>query len=257
MTKPAPRRIAPHIAVVNGTPTTTSRDIAETFGKPHKDVLTRIRALDCSPEFNQRNFSPVEYTDAKGEKRPEYRITRDGFAFLCMGFTGAQAAKWKERYIATFNKLADKVAARIAAPLKAAPLVLAAPEPGIDVRKRLLDGQSNPPECGYPPEVERAIDHAAWRLAREAYELVHIYLRRRVGYHHIFGYPVKKIDIKGAMSDVNRITLGQCLTNEATMYTEHATNAVRCALLAAQGASADMEKLLAELPSLHLNIPKE
>lgn len=245
MAKTPARRIAPHIAVVNGTPTTTSRDIAETFGKRHDDVLKRIRSLDCSPVFNARNFAGVEYTDAKGEKRTEYRITRDGFAFLCMGFTGAKAAKWKERYIATFNKLADKVAARIAP--KAVPAVLAAPAPSIDVRHRLLDGQTNPPACGYPLEVDRAIDHAAWRLAREAYELVHEYLRRRVAYHHIFGHPVVKIDVKGTIADMQNITLGQCLTREATMYTEHATSAVRCALLASQGAMADMEKLLAEL----------
>jgi phage regulator Rha-like protein len=34
-----------------------------------------------------------------------YRITRDGFTFLCMGFTGAEAAKWKEAYINAFNEM--------------------------------------------------------------------------------------------------------------------------------------------------------
>lgn len=106
------RRTAPHIAVIDGQPTTTSRDIAETFGKRHTDVLERIRKLDCSKEFNERNFPRVEYIDAKGETRTEYRITRDGFAFLCMGFTGAKAAVWKERYIHTFNKMADKLAGK-------------------------------------------------------------------------------------------------------------------------------------------------
>lgn len=106
------RRTAPHIAVIDGQPTTTSRDIAETFGKRHTDVLERIRKLECSKEFNERNFPRVEYIDAKGETRTEYRITRDGFAFLCMGFTGAKAAVWKERYIHTFNKMADKLAGK-------------------------------------------------------------------------------------------------------------------------------------------------
>lgn len=122
------RRKAPHVAVIDGTPTTTSRDIAETFGKEHRDVVRRITTLDCTPEFNARNFARVEYTDAKGEKRTEYRITRDGFAFLCMGFTGAKAAQWKERYINTFNKLAEKLAQPNARKIAAvSPPVLPAP----------------------------------------------------------------------------------------------------------------------------------
>jgi len=32
-------------------------------------------------------------------------MTRDGFSFLCMGFTGAKAAIWKEAYIAAFNRM--------------------------------------------------------------------------------------------------------------------------------------------------------
>ena len=98
----------------DGQPTTTSRDITETFGKRHDDVLKRIRSLDCSPEYHARNFAEmiIEVEIGKGATRkdPAYRITRDGFAFLCMGFTGAKAAQWKERYINTFNKMADKLA---------------------------------------------------------------------------------------------------------------------------------------------------
>ncbi len=120
MAKAPARRNAPHIAVIDGQPTTTSRDIAETFGRRHTDVVERINRLDCTPEFNARNFSRVEYTDAKGEKRAEYRITRDGFAFLCMGFTGAKAAQWKEKYINTFNRMADKLAGRTVTPTKLA-----------------------------------------------------------------------------------------------------------------------------------------
>jgi len=43
--------------------------------------------LDCSPEFSARNFAVAEYTDEQGKKRPCYEITRDGFAFLALGFT--------------------------------------------------------------------------------------------------------------------------------------------------------------------------
>lgn len=80
-------------------------EISNHFGRQHKDVLRAVRELDCSPEFNRRNFALVEYNDGKGEKRPMFEITRDGFTFLCMGFTGSQAAVWKERYIEAFNQM--------------------------------------------------------------------------------------------------------------------------------------------------------
>jgi len=83
----------------------TSLDISNRFGKQHKDVLRAIENLDCSPEFSRRNFAPSEYTTDRGKTYPLYEITRDGFTFLCMGFTGPHAALWKERYIAAFNAM--------------------------------------------------------------------------------------------------------------------------------------------------------
>jgi hypothetical protein len=49
----------------------------------------------------------VEVAVGKGatRKSPAYRMTRDGFTFLCMGFTGAEAARWKEAYINAFNRM--------------------------------------------------------------------------------------------------------------------------------------------------------
>ena len=96
---------SPVLAVVNGIPTTTSFQVAELFDRLHKNVLRDIQALECSPEFNRLNFEPVEYTDAKGERRPAYRLTKDGFVFLAMGFTGPQAARFKEAYITAFNEM--------------------------------------------------------------------------------------------------------------------------------------------------------
>lgn len=103
------------LTIVNGQVTTSSLHVADHFGKLHKDVLKRIESIDCSPEFNERNFAPVEYIDAKGEKRPYYRITRDGFTFLCMGFTGKQAARWKEAYINAFNQMEAQLQAPVPA----------------------------------------------------------------------------------------------------------------------------------------------
>lgn len=86
-------------------PLTTSRIVASVFGKQHKNVLQAIGQLECSKEFTELNFQLSEYRDPTGRPLREYRMTRDGFMFLAMGFTGAQAARWKEAFIGAFNDL--------------------------------------------------------------------------------------------------------------------------------------------------------
>ncbi|MCX8507090.1 MAG: Rha family transcriptional regulator, partial [Alphaproteobacteria bacterium] len=58
-------------------------------------------------DFIQTNFGFNEkgYTDARGRQLPEYIMTRDGFALLAMGFTGAKAMMWKIAYIEAFNDM--------------------------------------------------------------------------------------------------------------------------------------------------------
>ncbi|MBJ4016019.1 Rha family transcriptional regulator, partial [Salmonella enterica subsp. enterica serovar Meleagridis] len=100
-----PTLAQPEISVINGQAVTSSLAVADYFTKRHDDVLKKIRALDCSPEFTARNFAVSDYTDASGRKLPCYQITRDGFAFLAMGFTGKRAAQFKEAYINAFNQM--------------------------------------------------------------------------------------------------------------------------------------------------------
>lgn len=83
----------------------SSRDVARVFGKEHAKVLRDIRNLECSEAFSQANFGLGSYKDAQNQERPEYLITRDGFTFLAMGFTGEKAAKFKEAYIEAFNAM--------------------------------------------------------------------------------------------------------------------------------------------------------
>lgn len=97
------------VELIDGHPTTTSLDVAAHFGKRHDDVLKRLRNLDCSPEFTLRNFAECSRPGSNNKPEPYYRMTRDGFAFLCMGFTGKEAAKWKEAYINAFNQLEQAV----------------------------------------------------------------------------------------------------------------------------------------------------
>lgn len=87
----------------------SSRDVAEKFEKPHDKVLRSIRTLDCSPEFTAANFGVSEYKDPTGRTLPQYLMTRDGFTFLAMGFTGTKAARFKEAYIAEFNRMEEEL----------------------------------------------------------------------------------------------------------------------------------------------------
>lgn len=96
----------PSLAVINGTIKTTSLKVAEHFGKRHGDVIRSLNNIECSTEFSERNFALAEYIDEQGKPRPAYEITKDGFTFLAMGFTGKEAAKWKEAYINAFNAMA-------------------------------------------------------------------------------------------------------------------------------------------------------
>lgn len=80
-----------------------SRDVAAYFGKQHQHVLRSIREMQCSQEFFQRNFASFKIKDLTGESTSHVTMTKDGFTFLAMGFTGGRAAAYKERYIAAFN----------------------------------------------------------------------------------------------------------------------------------------------------------
>lgn len=63
----------------------------------------------CSESFNASNFGLVEYTDAKGEKRPMYVLSKDGFMMVTMGYTTPEAMRIKEAYIARFNDMEEQL----------------------------------------------------------------------------------------------------------------------------------------------------
>lgn len=88
---------------------TTSKLVSKVFGKQHKDILRKIDSLECSQEFTERNFALSEYKDGSGRKLPMWEMTKDGFMFLVMGFTGKKAAAIKEAYINAFNKMAEQL----------------------------------------------------------------------------------------------------------------------------------------------------
>jgi Rha family phage regulatory protein len=74
----------------------SSLQVAETFKKRHDNVLQDIRKLDCSEGFNLLNFQEIKYKDERGRLQPQIAMTKDGFTFLVMGYTGKKAATFKE-----------------------------------------------------------------------------------------------------------------------------------------------------------------
>ena len=54
-------------------------------------------------------FIESEYRASNGKMNKEYLLTRDGFSFLVMGFTGAKADEWKLKYIEAFNKMEQTI----------------------------------------------------------------------------------------------------------------------------------------------------
>lgn len=101
----------------NGQPFTTSRAVAERFGKRHRDVLKAVKHLLADmpdPSFTERNFALSTYLDSTGRSLPEYRLTHDGFALLAMGFTGREALAWKIAFLQAFNALEAELHARTA-----------------------------------------------------------------------------------------------------------------------------------------------
>jgi phage regulatory protein, rha family len=96
----------------------TSLDIAETFGKDHKDVLESIRGIEAvlsRAEFSALFFGAT-YKASNGKNNPMYYMNRDGFTLLVMGYTGEKAMKFKLAYIHQFNAmekaLIDKIRER-------------------------------------------------------------------------------------------------------------------------------------------------
>lgn len=101
----------PVVTVVDGNVTTLSTDVATFFEKNHRDVVRSIEnILSTVSEDRVRNFAQTVVTRANPSggapiKSKAYRLTRDGFTFLAMGFTGARAQEFKWAYIDAFNKM--------------------------------------------------------------------------------------------------------------------------------------------------------
>lgn len=86
----------------------SSRQIAEDFGKEHKNVVRAIENLTAQNSA-VKNIMIKSTFDHRGNEYTEYLLTRDGFSLLVMGFTGSRALEWKLKYIEAFNKMEQAI----------------------------------------------------------------------------------------------------------------------------------------------------
>lgn len=88
---------------------TSSLQVADTFGKEHRNVLANIGGL-LKNKHTQHMFVKGTYINSQnGQSYPEYYMNRDGFTLLAMGFTGDKALQFKLQYIDAFNKMEQQV----------------------------------------------------------------------------------------------------------------------------------------------------
>jgi Rha family phage regulatory protein len=99
------------VAISHGAPMTTSLMVAEIFEKRHDNVLRDIEAVkaDCPDDFSLLNFEERNHLDSRGKTQPMVEMTKDGFTFLVMGYTGKKAAAFKVAYIQRFNEMESQL----------------------------------------------------------------------------------------------------------------------------------------------------
>lgn len=143
----------PVVNVVDGIPFVHSTNIADVFEKRHDHVIRDIEdILETLPENRKRHFieTQIERPSNLGidtVKSKAYRLTRDGFTFLVMGYTGEKAARFKWAYIDEFNRQQTLLENQTFSPIQAERTVLA-PESLTENVLRGLSGQIDAENVG-------------------------------------------------------------------------------------------------------------
>ncbi|ELQ2566995.1 Rha family transcriptional regulator [Campylobacter coli] len=96
------------LEVVDNAVYTTYLSVAEVFNKNHKNIIRKINEFP-KDNFTKLNFELSKYIDSTGRILPCYKITRDAFSLLVMGFTGEKAYKWKIEFIKAFNEMEKRL----------------------------------------------------------------------------------------------------------------------------------------------------
>ena len=103
---------SPIVTIVNNQATCLSTDVAQFFGKNHFHVVRGIENLiEKLPSSRASIFgaseisAPSNLNNAPARIIKAYRMTRDGFTLLVMGWTGVKALQFKLAWLDAFNKM--------------------------------------------------------------------------------------------------------------------------------------------------------
>ena len=101
------------VKIESGKAVTTSKIIAEKYGKEHKHVLRDVSNIFETLEKDLPKIGPMfkesDYKDKYGRSQPCFEINRDGFMLLVMGFTGAEALRTKLAFIEAFDMMEEEL----------------------------------------------------------------------------------------------------------------------------------------------------
>lgn len=131
------------LTITNGQPAASSREIAEHFGKEHRNVLRDIDALKKDVLNFEQMFFETEIPDSYGRPQRAYLMNRDGFTLLAMGFTGKEALEWKVKYINAFNAMEQELRDKAKKPMTPTEMFAMQAQINLDYEKKLtaLEGK--------------------------------------------------------------------------------------------------------------------
>ena len=116
MTTQADMALMPVVSIVNNHVTALSIDVAKFFGKRHDNVIRDIEDLISKlPKSRLLNFEVSEISIPSNLKNvankiiKAYRMTRDGFTLLVMGWTGEKALQFKLAWLDAFNRMEEQL----------------------------------------------------------------------------------------------------------------------------------------------------
>lgn len=116
MTTQNPCAVAPVVSIIDNTVTALSTDVAKFLGKRHDNVIRDIEDLISKlPKSRLLNFEVSEISIPSNLKNvankiiKAYRMTRDGFTLLVMGWTGERALQFKLAWLDAFNRMEEQL----------------------------------------------------------------------------------------------------------------------------------------------------
>jgi Rha family phage regulatory protein len=125
----------------DGQAVTSSRTVAEIFGKRHSDVIAATEKHISDLERTEKSvgwFFEANYIDAKGEIRKEYLMNRDGFSLVVMSFNNTRdVLEWKVKYIQAFNEMEKQLAQP--KPMTQAQILAAIAQQSADQEQKLIE----------------------------------------------------------------------------------------------------------------------